>query len=152
MAGQAARGDAYAATAGKKLKDEMIAEEQRTMREVQKKYRLDDEKERQKKEDHRKALVEAMEINREMGEKRRMQQQQEKERDRELKLKYQNDNRIEDERQRKIAQEKSMRIKEMRDALDEQVLFRMSGKRNESSLTPLEISTLFLELQDYILR
>ena len=81
-----------------------------------------------------------MAINKQLGENRRIEQQQEKDRERQLKLKYENDNRVEDERQRKMAHEKHMRIKEMREALDDQVNLRMQSKRNESALTALEIS------------
>ena len=140
MASQASKGEAYAASAGKKMKEDMIREEQRTLREIEKKYRLDDEREREKREKRKNDLVQAMAINKQLGENRRIEQQQEKDRERQLKLKYENDNRVEDERQRKMAHEKHMRIKEMREALDDQVNLRMQSKRNESALTALEIS------------
>ena len=140
MSTQASFGEKYEAEAGKKLKEEAIREEKRILRDIEKKFKMDDEKERLKVENRRKELLRSQEVNKSLDEMKRMAKEREKANDLQLKIKYENDNMLESKKMQIQAQEKMIKIKQTRDALDAQVYMKTNSKRNEASLTPLEIS------------
>jgi hypothetical protein len=140
MSTQASFGEKYEAEAGKKLKEEAIREEQRILRDIEKKFKQDDEKERLKVENRRKELLRSQEVNKNLDEMKRTAKEREKANDLQLKIKYENDNMLESKKMQIQTQEKMIKIKQTRDALDAQVLMKTNSKRNEASLTPLEIS------------
>ena len=140
MSTQASFGEKYEAEAGKKLKEEAIREEKRILRDIEKKFKMDDEKERLKVENRRKELLRSQEVNKNLDEMKRMAKEREKANDLQLKIKYENDNMLESKKMQIQAQEKMIKIKQTRDALDAQVYMKTNSKRNEASLTPLEIS------------
>lgn len=140
MSTQASFGDLYEREAGKKLKEEAIREEQRILRDIEKKFRSDDERERMKVETRKRELMKSMEVNRQLEDQKRIAKEQERENDRNRRLKIEADLRVEEERKQLLLREKMAKQQAIKDQLDAQLATRMQGKKNESMLTPLEAS------------
>ena len=140
MSTQASFGDLYEREAGKKLKDEAIREEQRILRDIEKKFRSDDERERMKVETRKRELMKSMEVNRQLEDQKRIAKEQERENDRNRRLKIEADLRVEEERKQLFLREKMAKQQAIKDQLDAQLATRMQSKKNESMLTPLEAS------------
>lgn len=140
MAVQSSFGDKYEQDAGRKIKEEAIREEQRTLRDIEKKFKADDDRERMKIENRKRELQKSIQVNRGLDERKRLEIEADKEKDRKLKLKYEMDNRADEVKRRKELQEKQLKIEKTRSMLDEQVAIRMRAVKNESALTQLEVS------------
>jgi len=140
MSAQSSFGDLYEKEAGKKLKEDAIREEQRILRDIEKKFRADDERERMKVETRKKELLKSMEVNRGLENQKQRAKEMERENDRRLRLKFESDLKIDEERKQAMLRAKMTKQQAIKDELDAQMAFRMHGKKNESMLTPLEAS------------
>jgi hypothetical protein len=140
MSSQASFGDLYEREAGKKLKEEAIREEQRILKDIEKKFRSDDERERMKVETRKRELLKSMEVNRQLEDQKRMVKEQERVNDHNRRLKIEADLRAEEGRKQLFLREKMVKQQAIKDQLDAQLAMRMQGKKNESMLTPLEAS------------
>ena len=140
MAVQSSFGDKYEQDAGRKIKEEAIREEQRTLRDIEKKFKADDDRERMKVENRKRELQKSIQVNRGLDERKKSEIEADREKDRKLKLKYEMDNRADEIKRKKELQDKQLKIEKTRSMLDEQVAIRMRAVKNESALTQLEVS------------
>ena len=140
MSTQNSFGQLYAADAGRKIKEEAIREEQRTLRDIEKKFKSDDDRERMKQETRKREILRSVEVNRELDERKKQAKEIERANGIKMRLKFEEENRVEEAKKAKLLREKQVVSKATREMLDAQVSVRMQGVKNEAALTALEVA------------
>lgn len=125
---------------GNELEDGMKKEEQCLKQEAEKKFQMDDEREKCKLEIRRKEAMKSLHVNLQLMETKRLMKEKERDTEKSLKLKYDNDTRIMVHEERKAIEEKFAKARSTREYLDAQVSVRAQNKLSESLLSQREIA------------
>ena len=133
-------GKAFESQSAVKLDDGMKTEEQRLMQEMEKKFKVDDERERSRRDICRKEAIKNMHVNLQLMENKKLTKEKEKDTDKRLKLKYENDMKIMVNEQRIAMKEKFAKARSTREYLDTQVFMKSQSRLSESLLSQREIA------------
>ena len=110
------------------------------MQEMEKKFKVDDERERSRRETCKKEAIKNMHVNLQLMENKKLTKEKEKDNDKRLKLKYENDMKIMMNEQRIAIKEKFAKARLTREYLDTQVFMKSQNRLSESLLSQREIA------------
>ena len=121
------------------MKEAAILEEKRTLAEVEKKYRADEERERMKVENRRKEATKSRDFNNWLIQKKMKEKEDERIADIALRQKYLSDNEIQRSKDLESQMLHKQKITNTREYLDKQIQEVRTNRKNEYALTPLEV-------------